>query len=109
MGCDGGWMDYAFEYVGVKGITTEDLYPYRGVEGACRNPTTVYMKNINYIDVTINSVSSLKAAVTKQPVSVAIEADQAIFQSYKSGVITSSTCGRNLDHGVLVVGYYDTT
>ena len=24
---------------------------------------------------------------------------------YKSGVITSSGCGTNLDHGVLVVGY----
>ena len=39
------------------------------------------------------------------PVSVAIEADQSIFQLYTSGVITSSTCGTNLDHGVLAVGY----
>ena len=40
------------------------------------------------------------------PVSVAIEADKSIFQSYKSGVISNATaCGTALDHGVLVVGY----
>merc|ERR1719453_359139 len=46
----------------------------------------------------------MMAAVSKGPVSVAIEADQSGFQFYKSGVF-SGTCGTNLDHGVLVVGY----
>jgi C1A family cysteine protease len=46
----------------------------------------------------------MKAALNKQPVSVAIEADQMAFQAYTSGVITSG-CGTNLDHGVLAVGY----
>jgi len=41
----------------------------------------------------------------KGPVSVAIEADKDVFQKYKSGVITSGSCGTNLDHGVLAVGY----
>ena len=41
----------------------------------------------------------------KGPVSVAIEADKSVFQSYTSGVINSAKCGTNLDHGVLVVGY----
>lgn len=27
------------------------------------------------------------------------------FQQYQTGVITSATCGKKLDHGVLAVGY----
>jgi C1A family cysteine protease len=45
------------------------------------------------------------AAVAQQPVSVAIEADTMVFQSYRGGIISSKGCGTNLDHGVLVVGY----
>jgi len=48
--------------------------------------------------------SQLRAALAKGPVSVAIEADQFAFQMYTSGVITHG-CGKNLDHGVLAVGY----
>jgi len=58
----------------------------------------------SFNDVTSDSASQLMAAVSKGPVSVAIEADQSGFQFYKSGVF-SGTCGTNLDHGVLVVGY----
>ena len=43
-------------------------------------------------------------AVAKQPVSVAIEADQREFQLYAGGVFDAE-CGTALDHGVLVVGY----
>ena len=47
----------------------------------------------------------MKAAVAKQPVSVAVEADQKVFQQYTSGIFDSSSCGRKLDHATLVVGY----
>jgi len=47
----------------------------------------------------------MKAAVAKQPVSVSIEADKAVFQQYKSGIFDSTSCGTNLDHATLVVGY----
>ena len=40
-----------------------------------------------------------------QPVSVAIEADKAVFQQYQSGVITGPECGDQLNHGVLAVGF----
>lgn len=55
--------------------------------------------------MTARSPSALVSALNDGPVSVAIEADTYVFQSYKSGVITSSGCGTSLDHGVLAVGY----
>merc|ERR1711920_800762 len=57
-----------------------------------------------YKDVTSDSEQALMSAVQQQPVSIAIEADKAAFQSYRSGILSSS-CGANLDHGVLLVGY----
>merc|ERR1711964_658012 len=55
-------------------------------------------------DVTIDSEQALMSALNQQPVSIAIEADKSVFQLYSSGVL-SGTCGTNLDHGVLAVGY----
>jgi C1A family cysteine protease len=99
-------MDNAFKYAKANKIETESDYPYKGVGGTCAYSAAkgkVILSGLT--DVTANSGSQLQAAVAQQPVSVAIEADKAVFQSYTSGVITSTACGTTLDHGVLVVGY----
>merc|ERR1712100_281924 len=53
----------------------------------------------------MGSDKALMSALSNQPVSVAIEADKSEFQLYKSGVLTGTNCGTQLDHGVLAVGY----
>lgn len=105
-GCDGGLMDYAFEYVAAKGIELESTYPYTAEDGTCQYVAskTVY-KNKAYTDVKTNSPVALETAIAQQPVSVAVEADQSAWQLYSSGVILPSHCGTQLDHGVLAVGY----
>jgi len=112
MGCNGGWMDNAFTWIKKNGgITTEDQYPYTSgttqKSGTC--VTSGYTDNakaapVSYTDVQTGSVSALESAVAQQPVSIAIQANQPSFQFYSGGVLTSG-CGRNLDHGVLAVGY----
>jgi C1A family cysteine protease len=105
MGCNGGLMDYAFEYIiKNKGITTETAYPYTARDGTCKKSQSAAATLTGYADVAHNQEAQLLAAVTQQPVSVAIEADQSGFQFYKSGVF-SGPCGTQLDHGVLAVGY----
>jgi C1A family cysteine protease len=103
-GCNGGLMDYAFTYAESFPIDTEVQYPYTAKDGTCSVPSAKGVTVGSYTDVTANSPSELQKAVAQQPVSVAIEADQASFQLYNGGVI-SKNCGTNLDHGVLVVGY----
>ena len=51
------------------------------------------------------SGNALKNAVLQGPVSVAVDASSNAFNFYATGVVTSSTCGTNLDHAILAVGY----
>ena len=103
-GCSGGQMEGAFKFIIENGQCAASSYPYTAKDGSCHSCTVVAHASSCY-DVKPNDQLSLKAAVAKQPVAVAIEADTKYFQSYSSGVLTSSSCGTSLDHGVLTVGY----
>jgi len=107
-GCNGGLMDQAFQYVMSYGLCTEATYAYTAADGTCSNTTCT--KSLNPGDISgfkdlPTDESVFVAAVAQQPVSIAIEADQDVFQFYSSGVLDDSSCGTNLDHGVLLVGY----
>jgi len=105
-GCNGGLMDYAFDYVSQNGIATEAAFPYKGVDGKCKYTSSdEAFRNKGYTDVAVNNWQALETAVAQQVVSVAIEADRTPFQYYTGGVIEGSACGTELDHGVAVVGY----
>jgi len=48
------------------------------------------------------------SAINLGVVAVSIDASTQLFQFYKSGVISSTSCGTNIDHAVSAVGYgYD--
>merc|ERR1719316_1849269 len=106
-GCNGGLMDNGFKFAEGTAIATEDSYAYTAKDGSCKSSFTTGIPQggvTGYKDVS-NSASALQSALQNVgPVSVAIEADQSVFQMYTSGTITSG-CGSNLDHGVLAVGY----
>lgn len=107
-GCEGGMMDFAYDWI-VKngGLDSEDEYGYTGRDGSCDlakegdHVATI----TGFEDVPTNDEGSLKKAVANQPVAAAIEADHRAFQLYTSGVFDDVSCGTQLDHGVLVVGY----
>lgn len=107
-GCNGGLMDGAFKYVAEHGQCLLNEYPYTSgttkTEGACMQCES-HVKLTGCFDVAPNNQAALKVAVSRQPVSIAIEADTSVFQFYSEGVITTEKCGTNLDHGVLIVGY----
>lgn len=104
MGCNGGLMDYGFEYIIKNGVTDEASYSYTGRDGTCKTGVNAKAHLSAYTDVKEGDEDDLMKASNIGPVSVAIEADQLAFQFYSSGVF-DKRCGTNLDHGVLLVGY----
>ena len=109
MGCGGGSMDEAFQYIIQNGICSNVSYPYNATDGQCHNQTCTKKVHIDtYHDVPKDNENQLEKAVAKQPVSVAIQANLQSFQLYKSGIYSDPDCSDDLDHGVLAVGYgYD--
>lgn len=110
MGCGGGLMDYAFEYV-VKngGIDTEEDYGYWSWGIPCqrrREHDRPAVTIDGYEDVPPKDASALKKAIANQPVSVAVCASSSM-QFYSTGVMNDKSCCQQLNHGVLAVGYVD--
>jgi len=109
-GCNGGLEYNGWTYFKQQkdAICTEASYPYDGRGGSCRSSgcsAGVPAGGIGGVThVTTGSASALMSAVSQQPVAIGIQADQASFQYYDSGIM-SGNCGKQLDHSVLLVGY----
>jgi C1A family cysteine protease len=111
MGCNGGLMDNAFAWIEKNGgLCSEIDYPYTSGDtktaGTCESTCDIVSNSAvtSFNDVHSSNDVDMMTALSKQPVSIAIQADQKDFQLYSSGVFTGS-CGTQLDHGVLAVGY----
>lgn len=108
-GCNGGLEYDGWNFFKSKnaGICTETSYPFKGRDTSCASSGCTLglragqIAGVTHVSKTANA---LKSAIVRQPVSVGIQADQRAFQSYSSGILTGS-CGTNLDHSVLAVGY----
>jgi len=110
-GCNGGSMATAFTWAKSQNVCTEASYPYTAADGTCKSSCSTAIPQGGVSGY--KSVGSflfkatkekMQSAIQQQPVSVAIQADQTSFQHYTSGIL-SGTCGTQLDHGVLAVGY----
>jgi cathepsin F/cysteine peptidase B len=109
MGCNGGLMDNAFEWVKQNGgITTETDYPYTsgsGVTGNCvtTKESDVSAKFSGHVDVAQDEGQMAAWVAKNGPLSIAVDASSG-WQTYSGGIVTTCT-GTQLDHGVLIVGY----
>jgi len=92
------------KYVEAHAQAYESEYPYTAKDGTCHDGSG-HVSVTNIHSVTASSGQALKDAIAQGPVSVTVEADRRVFQSYSSGVLTSSLCGTRLDHAITAVGY----
>lgn len=103
-GCSGGSVSSALQYVtghgisrsGIKTSTTCDSYssPRAIPAGA--------LLDVKWVGPT---TLDLKSAIMAQPVSVMVEVSSMSFILYKSGVLDLPSCGTDVNHAVLAVGY----
>ena len=97
-------MTEAFKYCTSHGLEQESDYSYTGHDDSCAyDKSKVVCQSSGYKTVASND-DDIKAASATSPLAVSIEADQLSFQFFTGGIITSG-CGKNLDHGVTMVGY----
>lgn len=110
-GCDGGWIENAFQYIKDNGgIDTEKTYPYKATENGCKFKKRVSGAIVNgYVDIPEGNESKLMAAIaTIGPISIAMDSSHESFQFYSSGIYYEPKCQRRLDkldHAMLAVGY----
>jgi len=106
LGCGGGVVQWAFEYVIDNGIELYSTYPYTGKQGSCKyNASSIVSPTPlkSYVDINSGDCNALITGIQQSPVAIAFDASGAAFQFYKGGVF--SNCGTTLTHAVLLTGY----
>jgi C1A family cysteine protease len=113
LGCNGGNPINAWAYVsGFGGQELASDYPYTsGVTeqtGTCKSNSADVAEDVGSSYTLISSAASqesnMLAQIQQSPMSVTVDA--TLWQTYQSGVITSSSgCGTSIDHAVQATGY----
>ncbi|XP_051223827.1 ervatamin-B [Lolium perenne] len=110
-GCSGGRSDTALSLVAARGgITSEEKYPYSGVNGKCDMDKLLFDHQASvkgFKAVPINDECQLALAVARQPVTVYIDASGFEFQFYSGGIYRGpcSADATQVNHAVTIVGY----
>jgi cysteine peptidase B len=111
MGCNGGLMDQAFEWVAENGgIDSEVGYPYTsggGYTGDCIN-SKLADKVANFPthkDLPNSEQQMATWTCTGGPIAIGVDATS--WQTYTGGIM-SNCQGTQMDHGVLIVGFDST-
>jgi len=109
-GCNGGLMTSAFEYIiDNGGLCSEEDYSYQATDENCRECQKVSGTELTSCkEISSGDSNSLIKSLSKQPISVGIQANSFEFQHYSSGIFDSTRCYKGqIDHGVLLVAYDD--
>jgi len=110
-GCGGATAELAYNYLATLakngGQTSEAQYPYKGVDGVCKDGSTTAMAGISgFTKLTENSYDDvMNTLATVGPIAVAVDASSWSF--YSSGIFNGCPLNKNIDidHLVQLVGY----
>lgn len=122
-GCEGGNSQMAFSYIQRRGVTTNEIMPYRARDGICPYfrsfPDRVSIENYCIRSQQRYSSSSLVESLSDQdiiqslvhygPLYIAINADPLSTRNYRGGVLDDPDCSTQINHAVTLVGYTNTS
>ena len=105
-GCQGGLMKNAFRYFEKNYLIEQNDYKYKAARGICAYETSkkTNVKVVSQSPVGKND-AAMKDAVAKQPVAIAVQANQNAFRNYAGGIMECQKDNIRLDHGILLVGW----
>jgi hypothetical protein len=109
LGCDGGNINDALEYLRTTGVPDEACYPYTAAETACGLRCSDWASRVLRIstwDRSGDTTSAIKSRLVQGPVvmSMMVYSD---FMAYTGGVYTHVTGGEEGSHAVTIVGWDD--
>ncbi len=112
-GCDGGYPNYAADYIRDTGLPAESCYPYTAQNGTCSTAcqnwqnSTTRIQSWSWVTLTSATVEALKNALYAYgPLATTMNV-YSDFDYYQSGVYTHTTGNLRGGHAVLIVGYSD--
>jgi C1A family cysteine protease len=106
-GCDGGWMDYAYEHFRDYGSIRESDMPYQADDmvPCTEDPSQVVAIIDGWVSIP-GDVNSMKTAVMNAPIAVAFWV-YPTFNWYWGGCYDHSDDTNSVNHAVLLVGWDD--
>jgi len=107
-GCSGSNFDADFTYVINNGLEDDSDYPYTGVVGKCKYDEGKVVARISSFKTIQpgDEDETMRVLAENSPIACALDASNANFQYYISGVFQDNSCqADNVDHGMLLIGY----
>ena len=108
VGCEGGLMEYVFEYAKEHPIALETEFPYREQEGTCPQKLLSHVQVQNYKVLMIEDNPKAEQQFEDilhnyGPIGIGIDSEN--MDNYKGGIFTADQCGKDIDHAVTIIGY----
>jgi len=108
-GCDGGLMEYVFEYANKHPVVLEVDEPYKDKSTTCRRHKMWSHVQVHDYKVLVRDEDPKAEDEIEKilhmygPVSIGV--DSTTMDNYQGGIFKASMCSTDIDHAVTIVGY----
>lgn len=107
--CDGGLMEYIFDYGERFALSFDTEYTQNTCGGALKSHLQVIDYDVQSIEDNRRIEDHIPHLLHKYgPITVGIDTNNDYIDNYVGGTFPEHLCGHDIDHAVAIVGYTDT-